>query len=69
MVETGEKLFALELKASRNVGPTDLNGLKRFTDFYGKKHRPMVVYLGEHAKKIKGIEILPWQKALQTMGF
>ncbi|OGW72752.1 MAG: hypothetical protein A2Y02_02155 [Omnitrophica bacterium GWA2_52_12] len=69
IVETGGKLFALELKASRNVGPSDLTGLKRFTDFYGKKHRPRVVYLGDHAKKIEGIEILPWQSALQEMGF
>lgn len=69
IVETGGKLFALELKASRNVGPSDLTGLKHFTDFYGKKHRPMLIYLGEPAKKIDGIEILPWQKALQEMGF
>lgn len=69
IVETGGKLFALELKASRNVGPSDLNGLKRFSSFYGKKHCPMVVYIGESPKKISGIEILPWQKALQEMGF
>lgn len=69
IVETGGKLFVLELKASRNVGPSDLSGLKHLATFFGKKHRPFVLYLGEQPKKIEGIEILPWQSGLKEMGF
>lgn len=69
ILEIGGTLFALEIKASRNIGPSDLNGLKRFTAFYGKKHRPCIIYLGDHRRKVDQIEILPWQDALQEMGF
>lgn len=68
IVETGEETFAIEAKASSQIGPGDLRWVKSFSEFFGKKFRPMVAYLGTHAKKINGVEILPWQEALQALG-
>lgn len=69
IVEIDGRIYALELKASQNVGQADLRGLKRFTDFYPKKVRQIVLYLGQHRKKIEDVDILPWQDALQELGF
>jgi predicted AAA+ superfamily ATPase len=68
VVEHGRDVWALELKASRNVGASDLRGLRAFADFYGKAHRPMVLYLGEVRRRVDGIEVLPWQEALREIG-
>lgn len=68
IVEVGKTLWAIELKASLNVGATDLRGLKSFAEFYGKPHRSVVAYLGKVPKKIQGVDVLPWQKLLQDMG-
>ncbi len=68
IVEIERKIWAIELKASRNVGASDLTGLKSFATFLGKTHHPVVAYLGDVEKKIEGIDILPWQTLLQWMG-
>jgi len=68
VVELGRDVFALEIKASRNVGASDLRGLRSFADHAGKKHRGIVLYLGEHRRRIDGVDILPWQDGLRTMG-
>lgn len=68
IVERGPELFAIEVKASRAIRPQDLGGLKSFAGYVGKKHRPLVFYLGEVSKKIEGIDILPWQEGLRAIG-
>jgi predicted AAA+ superfamily ATPase len=60
-------IWAIEAKASKNVGRDDLSGLKSFADFYKKPHRAVVAYMGSHAKKIDGIDVLPWQELLKAM--
>jgi predicted AAA+ superfamily ATPase len=67
IIEMPQGLWAVELKASRNVGSRDLSGLKSFREFYGKPCRAVVAYLGEHRKAIDDIEILPWQVAIQEL--
>ncbi len=37
-------------------------------EFHGKKHRALVLYLGNEERHIDGVDILPWQKGLQAMG-
>ena len=69
IVEWRKECWALELKASRQVGPNDLRGLKSFAEFYKKPHRPCIGYLGEVEKQMDGVTILPWQVLLQRMGF
>ena len=69
VVERGQELFAIEAKASRTVSPADLRGLARFGDYVGRRHRPMVWYLGSEPKRINGIDVLPWQQGLKALGW
>ena len=69
VVERGQELIAIEAKASRTVGPADLRGLSRFGDYVGRKHRPMVWYLGSERKRIQGVDVFPWQQGLEAIGW
>jgi len=69
IVERGSDLFAIEVKASRTVAPSDLGGLARFADYYGKPHRRMVWYLGKEPKRLGDVDVLPWQQGLKTIGW
>lgn len=68
IVELDRRIWAIELKASRDVGRNDLRGLKNFAEYLGKKPQAAVAYLSPVEKEIEGIPILPWQKLLQRMG-
>lgn len=67
ILEIGGEVFAIEVKATKNVGKSDLTGLKSFKDYFGKKHRAIVAYMGETARELDGIVILPWAKALENI--
>ena len=69
IVERGTELFAIEVKAARTVAASDVRGLERFADYYGKPHRPMVWYLGQEPKRMGKVEILPWQQGLSALGW
>lgn len=69
IVERGRELFAIEAKASRTVTAGDLRGLARFADYAGRKHRPMIWYLGREPKRINGVDVLPWQQRLEALGW
>jgi len=69
IVEVNNKVWAIELKASKNVGPHDLRGLKNFSQFTKKPHQTVVAYCGEIEKKMGKTLIAPWQKVIQMMGF
>jgi uncharacterized protein len=68
IVEWNRDVWALELKASRQVNRTDLRGLRSFAEFFGKKHVPAVLYLGTERRRVDGIDVLPWQEGLRDMG-
>jgi predicted AAA+ superfamily ATPase len=65
--ELDGEVWAIEAKASKNIGREDISGLRSFADFYKKPHRAVITYMGSHAKVIDGIEILPWQELLRSM--
>lgn len=67
ILEMGKEVWAVELKASKNIGDADLKGLKNFSSFHGKKCSSIVAYWGDTEKTIDGIEILPWQTALKRI--
>lgn len=68
ILETDKKVFALEIKASKNIGSSDLSGLKSFADFYGKKHMPIVLYMDKIERSLSdGIRALPWQQGLREV--
>ena len=69
ILERGRELIAIEVKASRTVGPQDLRGLTRFAEYAGRKHQQMVWYLGPDRKRINGVDILPWQQGLDALGW
>lgn len=68
ILEYEGKVIALEVKASSNIGPSDLRGLKSFSDYYGKKHESFVAYLGNTSKVLQGVPVLPWQALLKEIG-
>jgi predicted AAA+ superfamily ATPase len=67
VVEGEGLLWAIECKASRSVGPSDLRGLASFAAVAKRKHRPLVAYLGEAPRVLQGIEVLPWQRVLREL--
>jgi uncharacterized protein len=60
--------WAIEAKASRNVGRDDLRGFRSFAEFYKKPHRKVVAHMGSTASRIDDVDILPWQELLKAMG-
>jgi len=68
VVERGSEVFAVEVKASANVGRSDARGLERFADYFGKRHRSFILYLGETQKQIDAAQVLPWQVGLNEIG-
>lgn len=69
LLEKGRDLFAIEIKASKNISKSDLRGLHFFGQFYAKPFRKIICYLGNTARRIQDVEVLPWQQMLQEIGF
>ncbi|OGI06008.1 MAG: hypothetical protein A3F80_07935 [Candidatus Melainabacteria bacterium RIFCSPLOWO2_12_FULL_35_11] len=67
IVELEGEVYAIEAKASRNIGLSDLRGFQSFKEFYKKPHKCYVAYLGDSAKKINGITILPWIELIKEL--
>jgi predicted AAA+ superfamily ATPase len=68
ILERPTETVAIEIKATRNVGEGDLSGLASFARYFGKPHRSIVAYMGDDARRIGDVEILPWQAMLKTCG-
>jgi len=67
VIERSGELIALEFKASRNVGKSDVSGLLNFAKYYGRPHRAMIGYLGDHAQVVDGVDVLPWQELMREI--
>lgn len=65
IIETKDKIFAVEVKATKNIGKSDLTGLKSFGEFIKKEHQPLIVYLGENELEMDGIPIMSLTSALK----
>lgn len=68
IVELDKEVVALEVKASHQIGGSDLAGLRSFREYYNKPHRPVIVYLGTIRKVLDKVEIFPWQILLEELG-
>jgi uncharacterized protein len=66
ILETEKGGFAIEVKASQNIGSTDLKTLRQF-GIEHRKFQPLVVYLGDTAFEKDGIPILPLLDLLKTV--
>lgn len=67
IVEHGHDTLAVEAKASTTITQVDTRGFLSFADYFGKRHRPVIAYLGATRKMIEGIEVLPWQDLLKDL--
>lgn len=68
IIEKDRELFAVEVKATKRINKHDLNGLKSFKNFVGKKKcQSMVVYLGSHAQVMGDTEVLPFVEAITRL--
>jgi len=67
IVESGKTSWAVECRASRQVGRGDLRGLGSFTEIAGRRFRAIVVYLGDAPRVIEGVDVLPWRQFLREL--
>jgi predicted AAA+ superfamily ATPase len=67
IVESGGEIWAIEVKASRHVGPNDTSGLRSFAEYFGRPHRRILAYAGEHRRAIAGVEVLPHRQLLAEL--
>lgn len=65
--EFENRIWAIEIKASKNIGKSDLRGLKSFSEYYKKSHKQWIIYLGSHSQKTEEILILPLDEALKAL--
>lgn len=59
--------FAIEIKASTNVGKADLRGLNSFSEISERKPIKMVIYAGEYPRKIDDVSILPLNHGIKLI--
>jgi len=62
ILETRGRLFAIEVKASSNIGVSDLSGLESFGGFYGKSCHKIILYTGSRRRRLRDVEIFPWME-------
>lgn len=67
ILNLAEMEFAIEIKASRNISPSDLLGLKSFSEVSENSPVKLIVYLGSFARKIKDVSVLPYVEALKLI--
>jgi predicted AAA+ superfamily ATPase len=67
VVEPGRVPWAVECKASHQVGRSDLRGLASFAEIIKGKHRAVIAYLGSVPRIVDGVEVLPWQQFLAEL--
>jgi predicted AAA+ superfamily ATPase len=59
VLEVGRELWAIEVKASRQVSRSALSGLRSFAERVPRVRRSIVVFLGPRKKQWGDVEVLP----------
>ncbi len=67
VLEVGRELWGIEVKASRDVHRTSLDGLAALAVRAKKLKRRIVVFLGRRRQSIDGVEILPLSEFLSEL--
>ncbi len=62
VVETGEDLIPIEIKAGETVASDYFGGLDRWCAFADRDSQGFVVYAGEAAQRRHGIRVVPWRQ-------
>ncbi|MBU3915306.1 ATP-binding protein [bacterium] len=68
IVELNNQTYAIEVKHTKNIGRSDINGLKNFKKTCQSAHIPMIFYIGDEIKQIEDTMIYPWQTGLKELG-
>jgi predicted AAA+ superfamily ATPase len=66
IVEYENQVWAIEIKATRNIGKNDLRGLKSFSESCKKKCQLWVFYQGTHPMTVEDIQIFPLDTGLKA---
>ena len=66
-IETPAAIFAIELKASTNVGKNDLRRLASFASLAKKPVRSWVLYTGYARKRLVDVDLIPWEVGLRKL--
>ena len=61
ILEDGKNVFAIEIKATKKVSPSDFRGLIQFSKFFGKRHQSIVISLDPKPQEFKGGLAIPIQ--------
>jgi uncharacterized protein len=67
VAQVGRDLWAIEVKASRRVSPTQFAGLASLSARTDRVRRKIVVFLGPRRPKIEDVEIIPLEEFLAEL--
>ncbi|HWU42333.1 MAG TPA: ATP-binding protein [Bdellovibrio sp.] len=67
ILEVNGTEFAIEIKASKNIGKSDIRGLAGFSEVSNNNPIKMIIYLGEYGKKIEDVSVLPLVQAMKML--
>jgi predicted AAA+ superfamily ATPase len=59
--------FAIEIKATKNIGKSDLNGLQSFSEVTDNNSVKLIIYLGDYSRKIGDVSVLPLSQGIKLM--
>lgn len=63
LLEDGNRLLAVEVKAAATVTPASVEGLRRFTDIAaGNEVRPVLVHGGDLESEVRGCRVIGWKR-------
>ena len=65
ILECKNHVYAIEVKATNHLSRVDTRGFKSFSEYFGKRYEPCILYLGSAEKTVQGIQVLPWQSFLR----
>lgn len=69
ILEEGKKTFAIEIKAKRKVSKSDLKGLVRFSKFFGKQAKCLLVSLDPFRQNFDEGRAVPLQDLWSELGW
>lgn len=67
ILEIGNVEFAIEIKASSNIGKSDLTGIASFSEISENEPIKLIIYQGEYSRKIDDVSILSLDEALKLI--
>lgn len=68
IVHVNKKSFAIELKSSSSISPSDIRSLEQVQKIYPGKIEGYLAYRGTKEQKLGKIWILPWAKVIKEVG-